>query len=744
MQLTRRNLFKLGTLTGAAGALPQWAQARLPGPFNTEVQLSPAQGEEHWEPTVCRQCSAGCGLLVRVIAGRAVGIKGDPKHPISQGALCPKGAATLQELYHPDRIRQPLQRVGNRGEGKWEPISWDAAMEHLAERLRTLRQSNPSQLGILIGPTPGAIGTLWRRFAAALGTPALYEITAGQDQLPDDAAATMMGAPDGITVDLSRAEFVLSFCDWLQCFPSPVEASRAYGLLRRSRTDRRVRIISAAPRLSVTSAKADEWVPFYPGTEGALALSLAHVLIREKLWDESFVHERTHGFEEFKGLVLHDYAPDQTANITGVPVETVEHLAKEFSARKPAVALCDRADLLTQMAVLALNALAGNVGKAGGVRSKPSPSPVSPPHPQAGTRANGSPAATPASGHPAPAPNAGRLPFQALLLYHANPLFVQPQRWRRILEKAPFIASISPFIDDTARYADLVLPDHTPLEALANVPAYTLGSGRVVGISNPAVKPLYDTRPAGDLLLDLAHQIGGPVAAALPEESFEEVVKQAVKPIFEGQRGSLLRKVELEEESWTTVSKPTLDKWFKKLAKAGGWADLSAEGKPSPPGFRTLSGKFEFRADVIRGLQATPPAVRPDYPLRLCIYTPLVFAGGVGAHLPYLQGIAGARLNERPWETWAEINPLTANTLGIADGDWVQVESPTGSIRVRAKLFEGAIPDVVNIPFGLGHTAYGRWAAGVGANPAEILDADTTTGEPLWRQTRVRVAKAGE
>jgi anaerobic selenocysteine-containing dehydrogenase len=734
MQLTRRNLFKLGTLTGAAGTLPKWAQARLPAPFHTEVQLSPAQGEEHWVPTTCRQCSAGCGLLARVIAGRAVGIKGDPKHPISQGTLCPKGAASLQELYHPDRIRQPLQRTGNRGEGKWEPISWDAAMEHLAQRLRTVRQSNPSQLGILLGPTPGAIGTLWHRFAGAFGAPHLYEITAAQDELPEDAAATMMGAHDGITVDLSRAEFVLSFCDWLQCFPSPVEASRAYGLLRRGRADRRVRIISAAPRLSVTAAKADEWIPFYPGTEGALALALAHVLIREKLWDEGFVRERTQGFEEFKSLVLQDYAPDQAAHITGVPAETVEHLAKEFADRKPAVALCDRADLLTQMAVLALNALAGNIGKVGGVRLKASLSPASPL-----TGPNGSPSAA-----GAPEPEPAGLSFEALLLHHANPLFVQPQRWRTILEQAPFIASISSFLDDTAQYADLILPDHTPLEALVDVPAHTLGSGLVLGISNPVVKPLYDTRQAGDLLLDLARRIGGPVATALPEASYDEAVKQEVKPIYESQRGSPLRKVELEEESWTTESKPTFDLWFKKLAQAGGWADLRAEAKSSSPGFRTPSGKFEFRADVIRTLKPSPLPDRPDYPLRLCIFTPLVFAGGVGAHLPYLQGIAGTRLNERPWETWAEINPITARALGIADGDWVRVESPVGRIRVRAKLFEGAIPDVVSIPFGQGHTAYGRWAAGVGANPAELLETDASTGEPFWRQTHVRVAKAGE
>jgi anaerobic selenocysteine-containing dehydrogenase len=202
----------------------------------------------------------------------------------------------------------------------------------------------------------------------------------------------------------------------------------------------------------------------------------------------------------------------------------------------------------------------------------------------------------------------------------------------------------------------------------------------------------------------------------------------------------------------------TFDQFWRTVSRTGGWVDRGA-AEDQTDTLATPSGKFEFYA---RRLQSQFPTANSqslflphfqrstdagdaaDYPLHLVVYSPLAFMGGTGAELPYLQGLGGAHIGERRWETWVEIHPKTARERGIADGDWVEVESPAGRIRVRARLFEGAMPTVVSIPFGLGHTACGRWATGVGANPAELLETDATTGEPLWQQTRVRVRKAGE
>jgi anaerobic selenocysteine-containing dehydrogenase len=332
------------------------------------------------------------------------------------------------------------------------------------------------------------------------------------------------------------------------------------------------------------------------------------------------------------------------------------------------------------------------------------------------------------------------------------------------------------FMDETGMFADIILPLSVTLESWQATSTRTLKGVPVVSASRPVVKPLYDTLSAGDVFIKLAKAIGGSVADAFPWQDVSEAMKESLKSLFASGRGEpLSQPPEEEEESWIEEeTKPTLDKWFKGVTATGGWTDRKVAEEVPPLKFKTPSGKFEFYSLTLRQrlgedapdiaclphvedpeflgelgkevrLSVAPPGEGEGKPLHLYLFVPLVFKGGEGAHLPYLQGIAGSYLSEHRWQTWVEINPETADELGLKDDEFVWIVSPIGRVRARVKRYVGVPKEVIAMPLGLGHTAYGRWAQGVGSNPSEIVPKtlDKITGQPLWQLTLVRVAKKG-
>jgi len=803
IKVNRRGFFKWGAIAGTTATLPLWIQKLMPSPIGMREPRVRPQGEEHFLPSVCNCCDAGCGVLVRVISGQAVGIKGNPHHPISQGALCPKGFTLVQELYHPDRVKTPLKRQGDRGSGDWKPISWDEAINEIASELKKIRsEGEPHSLLILTNSNRNFERLLLQRFATAFGTPNFVEVGWSFGKGMTDAAYAMMGTD--FTFNLEDVNFVISFgFDWLQSFPSPVEATRAYAKLRRGQPDRRVRIVHIEPHMSVTGIKADEWIPVKPYTEAALALGMAHVIVAEGLYDRDFVENNTFGFEDwrdaegnthrgFKSLVLDDYEPEKVSKFTGVKVETIRRLAYEFAEKRPSIALADRTRFYDQMAVLALNALVGNIGLNGGIIPLPTFSPFDlPPCPQDEVARKGLSrkrldksgenlfplASSVAEQIPDALLNSPPYQVKALILHKANPVFLSPDlnRWVEVIRKIPLVVSMTSFLDETSMFADIILPLHATLEDWHALATRTLKGTPVLSISKPVVEPLYDTKNAGDVVIRLAKAIGGTVADAFPWESVDEAMKESLKGLFESGRGEPISEPPVEEEeSWAEEeAKPTLDKWFKGIAAVGGWVDKKATVTVK---FNTPSGKFEFYSQILRqklgggasDIACLPHVEHPEFlgelkkevrlttappggngtsePMHLYLFTPLVFSNGEGAHLPYLQGIAGSYLSERRWHTWVEVNPETAKELGLEEDEFVWVISPIGRVKARVKFYVGIPKDVVAMPLGLGHTAYGRWAKGAGSNPASVVPKilDEITGQPLWQLTLVRIAKGGE
>ena len=520
--------------------------------------------------------------------------------------------------------------------------------------------------------------------------------------------------------------------------------------------DRRVRIVQVEPRLSVTAAKSDEWIPIRPGQEGWLALGIAQVLIRERLFHEPFVQENASGFEEFAHFVESQATVQSVAERTGIPAETIIRLAKEFGLKK-GLALGTRTDLLTQWAVMSLNGLVGNLDARGGILRGWEPQGLSlsvdpPPDQTAEQGLRASPLASPEE-LPAWIVSEQPAPLELLLISHTNPCFLSPSpsRWVDALRRVPFIAMFTSFLDETALRADLLLPLTTALEQWQFVPAIASDGSVALNVSQPVVPPQGESRPVEEVLMQLAGVLGPPLDGVFPWASIEQLVAERSQALYGATQGTLLPQIALpgqpppEEEELPT----SVDEFWDMLLARGGLA-WPAEAAPWPE-FHTSSGQFEFFPQKIQTAleQARTPwlheasGARPSPLLQLYLYTPLAFLNGYGAHLPHLQQIAGLQLHEA-WETWMEIHPHTAAALSIRDGEWVWVSSQYGKVRAKARWYEGVAPSVVAIPLGLGHMGCGRWAQGIGENPAVLvgLELDPHTGQPLWQRTRVQVWKA--
>ncbi len=785
MKFSRRDFLKLGGGFGFAlafgGGLLKWSQS----PPSTKLY---PPGVERWVPTTCGQCMGGCGILVRMIDGWATNIIGNPLHPLNRGTICARGIAGIQGLYDPDRIRSPLKRVGKRGEGRWQSISWEEALQEVSHLLKELRKNGePHRVVVLGGRYRGLMRSLWERFLEAYGSPNYIDNQFQWEGLPLEGLLLTQGVYNIPAYDFENAQYILSFgSPLLESFWSPMHVLKAFGHFHRGRPGQRGKLVQIESRLSITGMKADEWVPIQPGTEGLLALGIAHMIVKEGLYDKEFVAKNTFGFENwvdpqgkkhlgFKEYVLSEFPPNRVTNRTGVAIDTIIRLAREFASNPPSLAIGFRDRPFNQMAVGILNGLVGSIDRPGGILI-PESVPLKPLPPftkdriaQKGLekgRIDGNHLPPFRIDHPyffIKNSFSGK-PYrpEVLFLYYTNPFFSNPhspELFQKAFDQIPKIISFSPYMDDTTQYADLILPDHTPLERWQDDPLFLNNGLPVLGIRQPTVDPIYKTRATGDVLIDFARSLGGEIAKAFPWKDFKEVLLYSLKGIFEARRGDVFG---LEfDEAWTRMlqrggwwdpSYKSYEEFWKLLIEKGGWWDPLYEFGERERLFKTPSKKFQFFSQSLKGDILFPHWEEPKkeeddevktYPLYLNIFKTMAPGGGRNANQPWLQEIAGPHLFER-WSTWVEINPKTARELGISDGDWVWVESRLGKIKAKARLYQGAMPQVVNIPFGNGHISGGRWSKNIGENPYKLLglELDPLTGQPINRITRVKIYKS--
>ena len=742
--MRRRAFLKFSALSGAAFAVEGCSDRGTQLiRFVPEEELVP--GVAVWKASVCTMCSAGCGIQVRVMEGEAEVVRngqfgivkmglakklaGNPEHPVNRGKLCARGEAGLQVTYNPDRIKHPLKRVGQRGSGQFTQVSWDEAIQEILTHLQPLASQHESKsLAFLTRPQRGQRGVLIERFLSGFDGAEWVPFELFDDEVLRTANLLSFGHKQLPTVDLARSGYVISFgADFLGTWNSPVAQSAGYGKMRQERSGVRGKFVQVECRVSQTGANADEWVAAHPGTEGLLALGIAHVILKEKLGHAEaagVAGMRIDGWRE--GLPA--YSPEAIAWKTVVPPETLTRLAREMAARSPAVAMVGGAPLaqtnglFTALAVNALNAVLGSVGKPGGLQFTPEP-----PLPASGVARDNSGerkaisvralAQQILSGQPRP--------IEVLLLHEANPVFATPLGWRvkEAFEKVPFIASFGSFIDETSNLADLILPDHSFLESWIDDVPESGTTQSVVSVAPPAMRPLHDTRALPDVLLDLAHRLGGQTSQALPGKSYEEMLQMAVAPLAH-HPGSINAK--------------DGDEFWNKIQEQGGWWSVEASAAP-----KAKAAASSFNA--VKNQEAEFAGSVGEYPFYFLPYATPQFYDGRHANLPWMQEIPEV-LSTGMWSTWVEINPRAAATLQIEQGDLVEVASPHGKVRAPALLSPGIAADVIGVPVGQGHEEYGRYASGRGANPIKMLapQVEPATGALAWAGTRVSITKVGK
>jgi menaquinone reductase, molybdopterin-binding-like subunit len=736
--MDRRDFIKISALTGVAAALdacgnPEHQLIR----FIPEEDLIP--GIATWKPSICTLCTGGCGMLVRVMEGDAEVVRngqlgvmkmglakkleGNPNHPINRGKLCPRGQAGLQVTYHPDRVRTPLARSGPRGSGQFKEITWDEAIKQVVAHLSDLAaKKQQSGFAFLTSPLRGQRANIVSNFVNGVKGDRWVQFALLDDPVGRLANLATFGQDAPVTADLGQSKYVISFgADFLGTWNSPVAQSLGYGEMRKGHPGERGKLVQVEPRISQTGASADEWIPCKPGTEGVFALSLAQVILRDKLRPaNAAAGSRIDGWAQG----LQDYAPEKAEAQTGVPAATATRIAREACANEPAIALIGSGatahtnSFFSATAVNVLNQLFGSAGKPGGVVFTP--------------------AAMPETENAASSEKPESWPFGAFLrqmqsapdavttlfLYNANPVFGLPTAWhlRETLGKIPFIASFGSFIDETSILADLILPDHSPLESWLEDAPRSGSAGMVVSVAPPAVHPLHDTRAMPDVLLEVAHQLGGDAAKRLPWKTYDEAIQAAFATLY--------------KEQGTKAAKDPDDFWSKAQEQGGWW---SGEQKPAAVGEGKLPGaplknvgpNFDGSSDL--------------YPFHFLPFASQMFYDGSLAHLPWMQE-APDPLSTVMWGTWVELNPATAKSLGVAQGDIVEVASQHGTLQAPALLTPGIAPDVAAMPIGQGHENFTRYASGRGANPMSILAPMTVaeTGSLAWAATRVKISKVGE
>lgn len=771
-KISRRTFLKLAGVSAAAAAVYQSTGSILAA-LNVIDQETPP-GEEKWVPSVCQLCLAECGLRVRVVgdarkrSGVAVKIRGNHQNPSNQGRTCPKGQVGLHLLYNPDRVRTPLKRIGERGEGRWQALSWDEAIGAVASRLLAVRLAGtPERTAFLYERPAGLLQETITYFCQTMGTPNAI------DMRPDALSKAVLltqGWDARPGYNLERTRHLLNFnYPLLESAQPTVRLLGAYSFMRRGRPGDRTHIVQIEPRLSVTGIKADEWVPIKPGTEGLLALGLAWVIIFEHLYDKAFVAQHCHGFEEWSQAVLQDYSPEKVAPLTGVSERTITRLAREFADTSPALALCGDAvgeqtnGLASQLAIHSLNALVGSIDVPGGVMMQRSP-PLTPwpdvymddVTTQGLTQSRVDeperyPLCCSASHYlPEAILNGDPYSLEALLLYRANPVHELPDReaWQEALKQVPLIVSFDSFIEETSAYADYILPNHTFLERWIAAPLMPSLGYPVLAFGQPVVEPLYDTRALGDVLIQLAHQVGGAPKASFPWNDYRELLRFRLEDLVGAGHG--------------TIRADTMDEFWQELTERGTWFStpyhFAGGDGTSPDKWETVlatpSGKFEFTPQALQELSLSPPyyelphyvGEEEEYPFHLQLYTLMTQPSGPGAtNLPHLHELYGLHIKQM-WGNWVEINPETAHELGIEEFDEVWVESLVGKVRLPARLYPGIPPDTACIPTGLGHTAGGQWTEGIGANPEVLVSSsyvDELSGLVARQGVRVKIYKVG-
>ena len=639
-------------------------------------------GVATWYASTCGECAGGCGIRVRTREGRAVMIEGNPDHPVSRGGVCSRGVSALQGLYNPDRVATPLRASGD----GFEAITWDEALAILAERLGTGGRSL-----FLTGRKGTTEATLLNSFVEAVGGDRVIH-----DPLDDPALRRAVEIAFGVAAlpryDIAAADFLVSFgADFLDTWVSPVRFAADFAEMHAADHGEKGTFVFVGPRLSLTGQNADEWIPARAGSEAHIALAVAGELVRRG------------GDAGPYSEMVSQYTLDDAAQAAGIEAEALAGLADRFAqgsglALGPGFAGHHGGATAANLAVLILNAAAGSLGRTLHIDAVP----------EAEASSYG------AVANAITAMNGGA--YGVAVVSGTNPAYSLPpvSGFRDAFEAVPFKVAFATTLDETAALADLVLPDAHPLESWGDSDA-TPGT---YAVRQPAMRPLpmYDSRPMTDVLLETGRTLGH---EGFEAATFHEHLRAANAAWVE----------EFGADMGITGDPDAL--WREQLRN--GWSSYEVE-LPQVTALQAPTTAVDFG----------PPALRGEGDFTLVVHPSPRFGDGTHSNRPWLQELPDP-VSKVMWQSWVEMNPATAERLGLRTGHMVNVATEHGTAELRVWAYPGIREDTLAIAMGGGHTDYGRFANGNGVNPMALLPVavDGTSGTLALVSTRATIDATG-
>jgi anaerobic selenocysteine-containing dehydrogenase len=649
--------------------------------------------------TICSICNPNshCGIDAYVRDGTIIKIEGTKSNPHSGGTLCSKGAASRQYVYNKDRLRTPLLRKGKKSSADFEPISWDQALDTIAQRLLEIKDKFGPETVVFYVGYPKWPRPFVKRLAHAFGSPNYASESStchGATKVAAQLNYGYFGRPD-----LANSKCLLVWSN----NPFYSNSSTVRRLL--DARERGLKIIEVGPLLTPLSAHADIHLRMRPGTSGALAHGLAHVIIAEELFDPDFIKNWTTGFEPYRSYVQ-EFTPQKTEKITGVPADLIVRAARLYATTKPAALMTSASPtvhhtngLQNHRALIALSGLTGNFDREGGNHVMPpswlyvangvttreaqyvQPRPWSelPPRMTAATY--------PVWSRFMDEVQAMQIPFQirskdpypikAIVGFGLNyRMWPGSDFMHESLKKLDFFVQADLFMTDTCKLADIVLPVCSSFERSE----LKFFAEDFVIWTQPVIQPLWESRSDADVIFDLAKRIAPD--DKLMNQGYERNIDWILQPA-----GLTIDDLKEHPTGYPlkAIKKPPYRKYERN-------------------GFPTPSGKMEFASDILAeaGFDALPvyhePRLSPLSNPKLAKKFPLILT--TGARLPMFIHSRTFRL---PWtnglrpEPMLDINPVDAHQRGIGQGDRVALATPRNSFEVKANLTEVVPPGVINI-----------------------------------------------
>lgn len=725
--------------------------------------------EERMVTTFCSLCGPmmACGINCYVKDGRLTRIEGMKESPINKGKLCAKAYASMQWLYSPQRLKYPLKRIGKKGEGKFERITWDEALDIIASKLKEQKEKyGPESLAIL-SPQQRTYKSYFIRFLTVHGSPNYGHSGICAIQRAFGFAYSMAAPMLGMSgSDYEHADLIVVWG------ANPVFSGTSMGTLKRilDAKDRGARLMVIKPEMQADAAKADIWVPIRPGTDGALALAMLNVIINEHLYDAEFVSRWCYGFDK---LIPHiqKYTPEWAGPITGLPVSQIKEIARLYANAKSACILVGNAFDQTVnsnnavRAVAILIAITGNFDRPGGNIvpmgfTMPVPNPVTLKErytPEMVDKAVGP--EMPVCFQPfiegissayyrcLDSVITGKpYPVKTIIAPGTQPTVITRGSGRIIeaLEKLDFFVVIDVMQTSSMPWADVVIPVASMYECDHPFEAPGGGAGTWIMARNKVIEPLGDYKSDYQFWLDLGVKMG--YGDDFWHGDIEECMNYQLEKF-----GITMQELRAHPNGILYRPKPEV---FEKYEKIFSTPSPRLSGSPYLPQKKVAIYNTEFEQNGYNPLPewVEPPESPTGTPELLAKY-PLVFFDthtsdvynhGWLRNVPYLREV-------QP-EPWIHIHPKTAKARGIDDGDWVIVESPHGWIKVKAMYFPGIRPDTIMGLHGwwqgceeLGLPGYRLLNGGANVNVLYSIDPEkafdpVVTAMP--KQTLVEVRKA--